>query len=173
MEIPTLEDFIALNKQLAAMAEAGVSLDLGFGRYGDKPVEEIERISATVSKRVHAGESLAEALDGDEQFVPAAYHSIVQFGLRTGNISAGLAGSNVLAESVERSRHAFRAALLYPLIVCFLAYLGLVGFVLFYVPTVEATYEGLRIPPGKGLLVLQALRDTRWQWIWIPPDGDF
>ena len=64
----------------------------------------LERINATVVRRVNRGETLIEALEGDEQDVPAAYRSMLQLGLRTGNLSAALDGSGRVAESVDESR---------------------------------------------------------------------
>jgi type II secretory pathway component PulF len=39
----------------------------------------------------------------------------------------------------------------------------------FLVPALEATYRGLNVPPGSGLRVLQAIRDTLPYWVAIPP----
>jgi general secretion pathway protein F len=169
MKTATLDDFMALNNQLAALAQAGVPLDLGLGRLGKDPAGALQKINATVSRRVNEGESLVEALDGDEQVVPTAYRSMVQLGLRSGTLSAALNGSNRLAESVDDSRHAVSSALFYPLVVCGLAYLGLVGFCFFFVPTLEGMYHTFRIRPGLGLRVLQVVRDTLPYWIAIPP----
>ena len=52
---------------------------------------------------------------------------------------------------------------------CVLAYVGLIGFCLFLVPTLEGMHESVRIAPGPGLRVLQALRDTLPYWAPIPP----
>ena len=169
METASLDDFMALNDQLAALVEAGVPLDVGLGRPGRPAAKALERINATIVRRVSRGESLQEALEGDEQDVPASYRSIVQLGIQTGNLSAALDGSNRVAESVDESRYALESAFIYPLIVCCLAYAGLIGFCLFFVPTLEGMYESLQLAPGAGLRVLQTLRDTWPYWAAIPP----
>jgi general secretion pathway protein F len=169
METASLDDFVALNEQLAALVQAGVPLDVGLSRPEVSTSKALERIHATIVRRVNRGETLVEALEGDEHDVPGAYRSMVQFGLHTGNLSAALNGSSRLAESADDSRFAFESALVYPLIVCSLAYIGLVGFCLFFVPTLEGMYESARIAAGPGLRALQLLRDTLPYWAAIPP----
>src|SRR6185436_8807663 len=101
MESATLEDFVALNEQLASLVRAGVPLDVGLGQSEKPTAQALERINATVVRRVGRGETLAEALEGDEEDVPAAYRSMIQFGLHTCNLTAALDRSNELASSVD------------------------------------------------------------------------
>jgi type II secretory pathway component PulF len=170
MTASTLDDFTALNKQLAALVEAGVPLDLGLSHSDVSLAKELERINTTVVRRVNRGESLSEALqEGDERDVPAAYSSLVQFGLDTGDISSALEGSTRVAESVDESRFAFERAIFYPLLVCMFAYLGLIGFCLYLAPTLENMYHSIRIAPGPGLRALRLLRETLPYWAAIPP----
>jgi type IV pilus assembly protein PilC len=169
MESATLEDFQALNEQLAALFEAGVPLEVGLGPPDQPAAQALERINATVVRRISRGETLAEALEGDDQDVPAEYRSFVQLGLRTGDLSAALDGSNRLAESADDSRYTWESSFVYPLIVCCLAFLGLVGFCLFLVPTLADQYESLREAPGPGLRVLLALGDALPYWGTIFP----
>jgi type II secretory pathway component PulF len=60
-------------------------------------------------------------------------------------------------------------AFVYPIAVCLLAYAGMVAFCLFFVPTLENMYGSLRISGGKGLHILQTLRDTMPYWVAVPP----
>ena len=92
METATLQDFETLNAQLAALVGAGVPLDVGLSQHEIPAVRELKRINAIVARRVARGESLTEALEGDEQDVPAAYRSMVQYGLHTGNLTGGAPG---------------------------------------------------------------------------------
>jgi type II secretory pathway component PulF len=93
----------------------------------------------------------------------------VLHGLRTGNLTAALDGAVGVAESVAESRSAFESAIIYPLIVCLLAYAGLIGFCLFLAPTLAGMHETAQVAPGSGLRVLQGLRDTLPYWAAIPP----
>lgn len=169
MPSASLDDFLALNDELAALVMAGVPLEVGLGQHGDTAARALERINATVIRRVGRGESLAEALEGDEQDVPAPYRSMVQLGLRTGDLSAALDGSNRIATSVDETRFVTASAFLYPLILLCVAYLGMVSFCLYFVPTLESMYTSLRRPPGHRLQILLAVRDTLPYWIAIMP----
>lgn len=164
-----LGEFVAFNTQLAAMAEAGVPLELGLGRLAKNPVEALERITATVTKRTNAGETLSEALDGDEQVVPPGYRAIVRMGLRTGDLTAGVLSPSSYAEAIDRTRQVVRSAFFYPALICLLAYLGMISFLFYFIPVIEETYAGLRVQPHFALRVLKAIETYRWQWVWIPP----
>jgi type II secretory pathway component PulF len=168
METATLDEFLALNDQLAALVEAGVPVDLGL-ETNETPSVVLEQISETVKDRMHNGESLSDALEGDEQTVPAGYRYLVQVGLRSGTLDAGLIESSRLATAVDRSQQLLRGAFFYPILVCGFAYLGMVGFCWYFVPTLTQVYEGMRLTPGWGLLVLQAIQRTEALWIAIPP----
>src|SRR4051812_20507563 len=109
METASLDDFVTLNQQLAALLAAGVPLELGLPQRGAPSAKELELITATVARRVNRGESLAEALEGDEDEVPVAFRGALQFGLQTGNLSAALEGSSQVGESMEESRFTFES----------------------------------------------------------------
>ena len=52
METATLQDFEALNAQLAALVGAGIPLDVGLSQREIPAVQELERINAVVARRV-------------------------------------------------------------------------------------------------------------------------
>ncbi len=168
MEAATLDDFMAFNDQLAALVEAGVSLELGLESTGDHPAESLERINAAVARRVSRGASLADAIDDDDR-LPDAYRCLVQIGLRSGQFDAALDGAQRVADSTEDASYGVRAALFYPLIVCSLVWLGLMGFCLWLLPSLESMQAGMRVPPSRGLRMLQWLRDAMPLWVALPP----
>ncbi len=170
METASLDDYQALNEQLAALVEAGVPLDTGLPPAGGSAAATLERINVTVARRMGRGESLEEALEGDEQEVPGEYRSLVQLGLHgDSNLAAGFDGASRVASAADRTRYALESALVYPLVVCVVAYVGLISLCLFFVPTLDGMYESLRLPPGPALRVLQVLRDAMPYWMAILP----
>jgi type II secretory pathway component PulF len=162
--ILTLDDFTALNDQLAALIEAGVPVDVKLDVSHAGPVHTLEKFKAVVNRRVRHGETLPQALEGDEHDWPESYRSFMQLAVRAGDSTAALEGSNRLAESAVESRYAAASAFLYPLVVCVLAIVGLIAFCLFFVPTLESLYESLQLPPGRGLWPLDMLRATWLLW---------
>jgi type II secretory pathway component PulF len=168
MDTAELDDLLAFNDQLLALVEAGVSIDVG----QEVPVEDLsrtlEKINATIARRVSRRDSLEDVLASDDS-VPMWYRNLVLSGLGRGNRDASLRAFSRVANSADESRFVTESALFYPLIVCSLAYLGMVGFCLFFTPTLEAAYVSFEIRPGTGLVILQKLRDTLPIWVAIPP----
>jgi type II secretory pathway component PulF len=169
MEAASLDDFMAWNDELYALDQAGVPMDVDLGDDGADPVAALERINATVARRVSQGASLAEAVQGNAHSPTPAYASLVQAGLSSGSLAAALAGPHRLAQSLDDLWHALRVSLLYPLIVCGLAYGGLIVFCLFFFPVIESLHQELRLPTGPGLRILHSVCAMLPYWIAIPP----
>src|SRR5262245_17994633 len=109
----TLAQFIALNDELVALVKAGVSVHLGLQHSGGVgAAAACERIGAAVVRRIGEGASVDEALA--DRAVPAAYRSVVQLALASGDLPAALSGASRLAEVHDESRQAVRTSLRYP-----------------------------------------------------------
>lgn len=164
MGTETLDDYVALNEQLAALVAAGVPIDAGLENANRSAAATLERIQRSVTRRVGRGETLDEALAGDDE-VPGGYRSLVRIGLHSQtNLAAGFDGASQVAGATDRIRYALDSALVYPLVVSVLAYAGTICLCVFFVPALENMYQGLRLPPGAGLRVLQVLRDAMPYW---------
>lgn len=160
-----LDKYTALNEQLAALVEAGVPIDAGLSNGRQTPAATLERIQRSVARRVGRGETLDEALAGDEE-VPSGYRNLVQIGLHSQkNLAAGFDGASRVAVATDRIRHALDAALIYPLVVSVFAYAGTICLCIFFVPALENLYQNLRMTPGSGLRTLQLLRDAMPYWV--------
>jgi type II secretory pathway component PulF len=164
----TLDDFMALNEQLAALAKARVPLDVGWTTGADGPAKALERINAAVARQVSRGASLEDALRQNPD-VPPAYRCLVQVGLQDHNLDAALEGAQRLAETRNSAKYTLRSALLYPLVVCLFAYLALIGACYYLVPNLEGVYAEFRVPAQTGLRVMQSVRNAMPIWIFIPP----
>jgi type II secretory pathway component PulF len=169
MEAATLTDFMALNDQLVALAEAGVPVDVDLGRGPDAWPRDLEKINAEAARRVSRGLSLPAALEAREALGSATYRSIVRLGMESGNPTAALDISTQFAEATQCTASALRLASIYPAIVCLFVYLGLVASCLFFVPMLEEFYDSMELPAGSGLGLLRALRDALPYWVGIPP----
>lgn len=169
MDSTSLAQFLAINDQIVALVRAGVPVYLGLPQPTSSAAAACEQIGATVARRVGEGTALDEALE--DPIVPVAYRSVVRLALQSGDFAAALSGASRMAEAQDDSRSAVRMSLRYPLVVCGLAYAGMVLFCLFLVPTLESMYQSMRLPEGWGLLAVRALRSTLPYWIAIPPLG--
>ncbi len=171
MEKATLDDFMSLNEQLSAAVEAGVPLDVDLGRDKQATATTLEKINALVARRVSQGSTLSAAIANDDAVITPGYRCLMQLGLSSGDFSQGLALSNRLGRTVDRAQYAGWLALFYPAIVCCVALVGMVGFCLYFLPVMEATHLGLAVPSGRGLRVLQVLRETLPYWAGALPVG--
>jgi general secretion pathway protein F len=166
--MPTLDDLIALNDELAALAGAGLPLELGF-RSGEKGRRDaLTRINDTVARRVHRGETVEEALRDDESF-PPIYQHVMQAGLRCGRLPAALEGLTRHAQGQLEVRQSLASAFVYPLILCVLAYVLFVGFCRYLAPTLEQTYATLEVAPRWGMQLVELAGDWLPIWIGLPP----
>ena len=168
MRAASLDDFMALNDQLAALLQAGVPVDVGLGRSRQESLAQLQQINASVARRVAQGSSLDAALE-QEDAATGAYRGLMQVGLHSGNLAAALAGQSQLAQEIQGTREAVGRGLLYPLIVCALAYAGFVVMCVTYVPTLESLYTSLRIRPSWSLQLVDTLGETLPVWIAVPP----
>jgi type IV pilus assembly protein PilC len=162
-----LPRFLDLSDQLVALVKAGVSVQLGLPPRPSAAAIACEHIGSLVVRRVGEGASLGEALA--DSAVPHEYRSVVQLALAGGNLPAALAGARNIAQERDETRHAIRAALRYPLLICTLAYAGLILFCLTFVPKLETMYESMGIRRGWGLALAQLLGETLPYWVLIPP----
>ena len=158
----TLDQFVALNDQLAALQTAGLPMDLGWSDEGDLS-ERLAQINAVVARRVERGATLAEALEDNADRLPAKYRCIVEAGLRSGQVDAAIDGVQRIAAARAQSRRLWRLALAYPLLVGAMAYAGLLAFGLWLAPVIEATLRDADVPAGRTIRWLAAMR-SGWAW---------
>jgi type II secretory pathway component PulF len=167
MQSATLAQYIALNDQLIGLVRAGVPVHLGVGQSADRAAAALERISAIVARRVGEGASVVQALD--DRDIPAAYRSVAQLALASGDLSTALTAASRKAQALDDSWHALRVSLVYPLVICGLAYMGFVLFAWLLVPHLQHAYQDMRLEAGSGMRVANSLRASLPYWIAIPP----
>ena len=168
MAAATLDDFMALNDQIAALVEAGVPIDVGLGKSRNNVSEALSQINALIARRVSQGQSLLDAVH-DEPSLPGRYRSAVLTGLRSENLSVAISTWTRLGASIDSSWHAVRTSLRYPLVLCAIVYVGVIGLCLFLVPRFEHFFDSLGMQAGLVLQLLQAVRDSLPIWIAVPP----
>ena len=99
----TLDQLLALNDEIAALARAGVPLDQGLLHLGRDLPGRLGAISRQFGQRLEAGEPVL-ALLGDDGDLPPAYRAVVAAGIRTGRLSVALEGIATLLRTQVRAR---------------------------------------------------------------------
>ena len=117
----TLEDFVALNHEIAALARAGVPLGPGLTAFGRDLPGRLGKIAAEVGQRLEQGEPLERIVAQNDSF-PPAYKAVVQAGLRVGRLPAALEGISQSARRTAQLRWTISMAIIYPLSVMCLGY---------------------------------------------------
>lgn len=164
MQTASLDDLIAINDQLVALAEAGVRLDLGLPAGKQTIAAELEHCTGLITRQVAAGRSLEQVLRDEPAGLPPAYCRLVELGLH-GKLSEGLQHARTTVETTGRTRSELRLAFFYPLIVCVLAFCGLLFFGNFFEPIVGGVYEDFEIEKPETLNGLGWLNQTTPVWL--------
>jgi general secretion pathway protein F len=165
----TLNQFIALNDELAALVRAGVPLERGLADASRDLQGRLGFMAKELAQRLSEGAGLAQAIEASGGRMPALYQAVVEAGIRSGRLAEALEGMASIAKGYAEARRAIGMALLYPLIVAGLAYsLGLV-FVTRIVPRFVAVLADLGLSRIRMLSVLAFLDEYLWFWAPIPP----
>jgi general secretion pathway protein F len=130
----TIDDFLALNGELAALEAAGSPIARALVPPGANVAAAMEKLNTSVARRVSRGESLAEAIEENEAVPSSIYRSLVSAGIRSGDLQLGLRSASQLAMAADDSFAGRRASLLYPLLVCCFALAGVTVFLAYPAP---------------------------------------
>jgi type II secretory pathway component PulF len=162
----TLDDLLALNDEIAALVRAGVPLESGLAELGRELPGPLDRVAATLAKRLADGESLDQALLASQAEFPQLYISVVTAGLKSGKLAAALEGLAAAARRVAELRQVTVTAMIYPLIVFLLGWTMFVGFVTFFAPHVLPGFRDFQVSSA-GLVAWFADLGHSARW-WAP-----
>lgn len=162
----TLEQLIALNEEIAALARAGVPLDQGLLHLGRDLPGRLGEISRRLGERLAAGEPLTHALE-EEHGLPPAYRAIVAAGIRSGRLPVALEGLSTLVRRAAEMRRTVAVALIYPLLVLGLTY-GLFVCMLFRCfPAMQAVCRDF-LPDSGAIRILEGMEFAAPYWLpWL------
>jgi type II secretory pathway component PulF len=162
MEEVRLEDVLALGEQLAALDEAGVPLALGLGR----PIRPaIERLNASISRRVGSQSPLAEVVASPDLDIPEGYRRLLSEWIASGDLCSALDSRRDLGQRRESYERRMTIGLFYPAMVAVLAACGVAGMAWWLLPVFESTYAQLNEPVSDSVARLQWLRETTPVWL--------
>jgi len=161
----TIEQLIALNDEIAALARAGLPLERNLGAIGGDLPGRLGAITRALGARMARGEGLADALEAEGAGLPPAYRAAVEAGLRAGRLPVALEGLASFARTYAELRRAVGLALMYPLTVLALAYGLFVAFAAGIAPRFLRAFESFRLDQGLGPLAgLVRLGDSAAYW---------
>jgi type II secretory pathway component PulF len=159
----SLEDFVALNHEIAALARAGVPLGPGLTAFGRDLPGRLGRIAAEVGERLLRGEPLERIIATQDGF-PPAYRAVVEAGIRVGRLPAALEGISQSACRTAQLRWTISIAILYPLMVMGVGYCLFVFTVARIAPVMAETLVEPRVASTPVHQLLDWLGKTELLW---------
>lgn len=112
----TLEQLIALNRELSALVAAGIPLEQGLVRVGQELNGPSSDLAIRLASRMERGEDLGTAIDAEGETLPKSYRAIIHAGLRSGKLSVALEGYAEMAARLAGLRQTVGLATLYPIL---------------------------------------------------------
>lgn len=160
----TLDDFIALSDEIAALARSGVPLDRGLSALGEEMPGRLGLSAAMLAERTARGQPLDEAVMDPAVGLPPAYRAVIRAGVRAGRLPAAM---EAIASSARRMAESSRAAVVavgYPLLVVAVAWWMAAMFCQVLAPHLAESFQKLDVP---GVAFFNGLTELgHWAWLW-------
>lgn len=112
----TLEQLIALNQEISALAAAGVPMSDGLARVASDLSGPTSALAERLARRLEQGETLSTAMDAEHEVLPESYRALVKAGLQSGRLTSALEGYTTTANRMAELRRVVGLAAIYPVI---------------------------------------------------------
>jgi general secretion pathway protein F len=163
----TLDQLVALNDEMAALARAGVPLDKGLLHIGSDLPGRLGQITRGIGQRLEQGEPLSRVLE-EGRGLPPSYCAVVAAGIRSGRLAVALEGMSSVIRRAADMRRLIIISMIYPLIVLAVAYVLFSFTVLRCLPAMLAVYRE-NTKDSRVLQVLDWVHRTAPDWLpWLP-----
>ena len=165
----TLDQLVALNDEMAALARAGVPLESGLVHLGEEMPGRLGKLAKEVGRRMESGESLSQVVSATDGAFPPLYQAVVEAGIRGGRLSVALEGLSSTLRQVAQLRRLVGISLLYPLTTLAVAYAVFVFTISFSTPVMAQMHSELGLA-GQGWLqwLVELGRTSAVWWPWPP-----
>ena len=152
-----LTDLAVMSRQMATMTAAGLSLLRTLNILSEQTEnKQLAQALAVIRSDVESGASLSDAFDKHDVVFPPIMINLVRAGETGGFLEDALNSVADNFESEVKLRDTIKSALAYPVIVLIMAFLAVVGMLIFIVPVFEKMFRGLggALPPATQVLVV-------------------
>ncbi len=163
------ESLADLNDELAAMIRAGIPIDEGLKNAARHLRKDSRDFVERLVLRIEQGTTLEEAIDLESKNLPVAYTSLIKSGVRTGRLPDALYAYTSFSRSRTELRQELGNALLYPVIVLFMAFL-LSLFVCFIIfPRLVYLHGTFNLESTSLMRSVYSIFEFYQIWYWIIP----
>ncbi|MEM6898974.1 MAG: type II secretion system inner membrane protein GspF [Pseudomonadota bacterium] len=134
-------DRVLVTRQLAMMIGSGTPVEEALGAVSTQSSKPpVRRLLAAMRDRVSEGQRLSEAMaDAGRAFSPL-YQSVIAAGEVSGDLGEVLEQLAVYLEKSQKTRRKIQAALIYPLVLAFIAIVVIALLMVFVVPRIVAQF---------------------------------
>ncbi|MBN2580413.1 MAG: type II secretion system F family protein [Pirellulales bacterium] len=160
----TLQQWIALNEEIAALVRLGVPLEQSLADLGRDLPGTLGAMAARLAERAARGESLPQILAEDAEKFPPVYRAIVTSGIRAGRLPTALESLSRALRRTIGLRRFLMAALLYPLAVFGVAWLFFAFFTAKIAPVLAVAFRDFHVPAVGIFTFLSKLGNTAFYW---------
>lgn len=162
-----LKDLAVLSRQMATMLSAGLSLVRTLTIVaGQTENATLRETMGKVRGDVERGSSFSEALARHGDDFPPLMISLVRAGETSGFLDDALGSIAANFEADVKLRNTVRSAMTYPVVVLAMAILGVIGMLVFIVPSFQTMFDGLG---GELPLPTQFLVWLSGVMVWLAP----
>lgn len=175
--LPTLGKVVAFDelavftRQLATLLKSGLPLlrALEVLSRQERRVR-FREILETVAEQVRSGGHFSEGLAQHPKVFNRLYVNMVKAGEASGNLAEVLDGLARFMEKSVKTTSKVKSAMVYPVVVLSLAFLIVMGLMVFVIPIFEGIFaeilEGAPLPPPTRIIVATS-NFMQAQWLWI------
>lgn len=118
----SIDEFVALNDEIASLLKAGVPLDIGLSGFASSVSGRLSIVSREVADTVRRGDTLVNALESTQSQMPVAYRAILEAGAESGRLPQAVESLADHARRLKETHRQIALALIYPTLVVLMAY---------------------------------------------------
>jgi general secretion pathway protein F len=164
-EAVTQQDIELVAGELAMLLNAGVALDRALGmaaRLSNKA--RLGDALKTLEQAMRQGRSFPDALADQPDMFPTLLVNLSRAGEAGGRLSEALARAASYLEAARNTRESLISALLYPVVLCFLAMSSVILMVTFVVPRFAVMFDDVGVPLPLATRVLASIGEAMTQY---------
>ncbi len=138
-------DKIIFARNLAKMIDAGLPMTRALTIMEKESSGEFKKVLQSLNKTVSEGSTLSSGMKNHPRAFSSLFVSMTKAGEESGNLSASLQNVALQMEKTYQLTKKIRGAMMYPVVVfCLMVVIGILMMV-YMVPTLTATFEGLKL----------------------------
>lgn len=137
------KDLSIFCRQMYTMLDAGVTITNSLNMLANQVInKKLKTIVGEIEEDVKKGEMLSQSMAKYPNEFPKLLVSMVQSGEATGNIDAIMLRMAIHFEKENRMNSKVKAAMIYPLVLCFVTVVAVMFIMTFVMPTFVSLFEG-------------------------------